>query len=91
MPIDLATIRERWLSADPPLATIDADGSLLMSSDTDRVDELFQPEEGSYEARQQGGRQVLIFTARDGTQISAWLEANEKNPRRPLARFAYSP
>lgn len=87
LPIDLATLERRWRDAEPPLATLDADGSLLMSSDANRLNELFHPEHGSYEARWQPERQVLVYTDRQGRQTSAWLEPNEQNPRRPLVKF----
>jgi hypothetical protein len=70
----------------PPWATLNVDGSLLMAGDTPRLAELLGPA-GRYAWQVQGQRTVLVRQLDDGRILRGWLEDNPQHPRRPLARF----
>jgi hypothetical protein len=70
-----------------PIATLDHDGSLLLSGDTARMEELLHPPGQPYSFARQGERQVLVRQLDGGIQLQGWLEANPQNPARPLAKF----
>lgn len=70
----------------PPWATLDVDGSLLVAGDTARLAALLGPP-GRYVWQAQGQRAVLVRQLDDGRLLGGWLEDNPQHPRRPLARF----
>ena len=73
-----------------PWASLDIDGSLLLSTDRARLAELFGLRDGRYAAQWQGGRFRLEYRWNDRSVLRAWLEENRENTRRPLARFQMS-
>lgn len=73
----------------PPWATLDVDGSLLMAGDTTRLAELVGPP-GRYAWQTQGQRLVLVRQLGDGRTLRGWLEDNPQHPQRPLARFQWT-
>lgn len=70
-----------------PIATRDVDGSLLLSSDARRIDELLHPPGEVCTLAFRGQQQVLVRQLADGTLLQGWLEENSENPARPLAKF----
>jgi hypothetical protein len=70
----------------PPWATLDVDGSLLLAGDTQRLLELLGPS-GRHAWERRGGRNVLVRRLDDGRVLRGWLEENPQQRQRPLARF----
>ena len=70
----------------PAWGTLDVDGSLLLSSDARRVDELVggfdQPYSIDYT-----DRAVLVRRLEGQREIRGWLEENPKDKTRPVAKF----
>ena len=71
-----------------PLATIDADGSLLLTSDRGRMQQLLGFDGRRYRTEQSGQRAVTATDLPDSKLLHGWLEENPENPSRPLAKFA---
>jgi hypothetical protein len=69
-----------------PIATLDVDGSLLISSDTARLEELLG-KPGEYSFARRGDQVVLVRQLAGGRALQGWLEANPAQPTRPLAKF----
>ena len=90
-PVDLENLYDRLTrGAMDPWATLDIDGSLLLSTDRARLAELFGLRDGRYAAQWQDGRFRLDYRWSDRNVLQAWLEENREKPRRPLARFQMS-
>jgi hypothetical protein len=68
-------------------ATRDADGSLLMSSNTQRIEALLGDGGRRFERREHGDRWVLAAPLGKGQFMAGWLEENPADPTRPRARF----
>lgn len=87
IPLSMAEFATRLTDPrQPPWATLDVDGSLLLAGDTSRLLELLGPP-GRYAWQGQGGRPVLVRRLDDGRILRGWLEDNPQHPQRPLARF----
>jgi hypothetical protein len=73
-------------SSAQPVATLDADGSLLVSTDTVRREALLgRP--GEYSFARRGDQIVLVRQLAGGLALQGWLENNPAQPTRPLAKF----
>ena len=70
-----------------PIATLDVDGGLLLSSDTQRIAELLSRPGESYTFASRGEQVVLVRQLEGGGTLQGWLERNPNQPTRPLARF----
>jgi hypothetical protein len=70
-----------------PIATLDVDGSLLLSGDSPRLEELLVPA-GEYSLAWRGDQIVLVRQLANGPVLQGWLESNPNQPTRPLAKFA---
>jgi hypothetical protein len=87
-PADIAALAQRIGDPDlPPLATLDADGRLLLSTD-ERIEELLGAENNRYRSERSGERWVVATRLEDGRTLQGWLEDNPANASRPLAKFA---
>ncbi|MDX1944980.1 MAG: hypothetical protein SFU86_06205 [Pirellulaceae bacterium] len=75
----------------PPLATIDSEGRLLLTSDRRQMRELLGFDGQRYRSEQNGARSVVTTELSDDHQLQGWLEANPANPSRPIAKFAVVP
>jgi hypothetical protein len=73
--------------AQPAWGTLDVDGSLLLSTDTKRVNELLGGFEQRYSVEQQKDRTVLVRRLEGQRTVSGWLDENPKDKTRPLAKF----
>lgn len=71
-----------------PWGTLNEHGDLLLSTNRQRIDELFGPSERRYAVLHDGSRLSLTRELESGSQLEGWLEANPDNPARPLAKFA---
>jgi hypothetical protein len=69
-------------------ATLDPQGKLLLSSDTDRLSEWLGIDERQFELDYRDDRPVVVSRLNRSTALQAWLEENPDNPQRPLAKFA---
>jgi hypothetical protein len=88
VPASFAQIAQRL--SDPqeqPVATLDVDGSVLLSSDTERIRQLLGETGQKYSLASRGDQQVLVCNLAGGNQVYGWLEKNPTNPARPLAKF----
>ena len=70
-----------------PIATLDVDGRLLLSSDTERIEELLDRPGERYAFANRGEQVVLVRRLEGGSALQGWLERNPNQPARPLARF----
>jgi hypothetical protein len=73
--------------AAKPVATLDVDGSLLLSSDIERIAELLDRPGERYAFASRGEQVVLVRRLEGGGSLQGWLERNPNQPARPLARF----
>ena len=71
----------------PLVATLDVDGSLLLSSDSRRIEELLGRAGENYSRSKVGQRWVLARALEGDRSLTGWLAANPQNPGRPLAKF----
>jgi hypothetical protein len=71
----------------PVWGTIDVDGSLLLSTDTQRVNELLGGFDPQYTLERQGERTMLVRRLEGQRTLRGWLEENPKDKSRPIARF----
>jgi hypothetical protein len=74
--------------SQPPLATIDTSGRLLLSSDRRRVSELLGFDRQRFRTRQLEGKCVVATRLADGSELCGWLEDNPEKPLRPIAKFS---
>lgn len=72
--------------AAEPWATIDVDGTLLWSGNRARIDEIFRAADVRYTTHLRRGQSVLEARLETGERLEAWLEPNDENPTRPIAR-----
>lgn len=68
-------------------ATLDPQGNLLLSDQSDRLRELFQSESGSYRSLMHNGRWAIETRTGRTTRLIAWMEDNPDSPRQPLVKF----
>ena len=73
--------------SQPAWATLDVDGSLLLSTDTARLNELLAPTEQRYSIENQAGKTVLVRRLNQNQTLRGWLAENPKQKSRPLAKF----
>jgi hypothetical protein len=69
------------------VGTLDADGSVLLSSDSQRIEELLGRAGERYRLSNVGGRWVLARPLEGNRMLTGWLAVNPQNPARPLAKF----
>ncbi len=69
-------------------ATLDTDGSLLLSSNHARLAELLRNPSRRYRTFRREKHLVLEVKFETGEVFESWLEKNEENPKRPIARIA---
>ena len=87
-PASIFEFTERLSDQDvQPIATLDVDGSLLLSSDTERIEELLDRSGERYAFTKRGEQVVLVRRLEGGGTMQGWLERNPNQPARPLARF----
>lgn len=84
---NFAALASRLLDSDKPWATIDSDGSLLLSTNRSRIEQLLSPPSGRLALARENGKSVLKLQADNGTTIRGWLDENPDDKSRPLARF----
>jgi hypothetical protein len=70
-----------------PIATLDVDGSVLLSTDTRRLEERLG-RAGEYSFARRDDQLVLVRQLASGPVLQGWLESNPKQSAQPLARFA---
>jgi hypothetical protein len=86
--LNFSGFAERLLSVEQPAwATLDSDGSLLLSTDTARVEQLLHPIGGRFSFDRQAGKTALVLLTDGGQTIRGWLDENPDDRSRPLARF----
>ena len=73
-------------AARPTWATLDVDGSLLLSTDTQRVQALIGGFDQPYSLEHK--EHVVLVRRLEGEQtLRGWLEENPKDKTRPIAKF----
>lgn len=91
-PVSVAELYGRLSDPDlPPWATLDTDGSLLLSRNRKRLAEVFTNPDRRYRTYERDGYLVLEAGFATGDVFEAWLEENAENPRRPVARIRRKP
>ncbi len=86
--VGLSTLYERLVDPrQPRWATLDTDGSLLMSSNHARLAELLKNPDRRYRTFRRDKHLALEVAFETGEVFEAWLEKNIKNPKRPIARI----
>jgi hypothetical protein len=70
-----------------PWATRDVDGSLLLSSNVERLSELFGDDGRRFKRLRHSDRWVLAYALPDGKVMAGWLEESKETPTRPEAKF----
>ncbi len=84
-PIDLADLQRRLSDPDAPAwATLDADGTLLFSTDRARLAALFADARRRIRTAERDGKPALESTLPDGARVEAWIEENPDHPERPI-------
>jgi hypothetical protein len=78
-------------SSHTPWATIDTDGSLLMSTDRQRLDRVFNRADCRYRTHNREGCTVLEATFDSGEVFEAWIEPNEQSSQRPVVYVRQQP
>jgi len=88
-PISLAELVARLRDpSHPTLATLDADGSLLLSTDHQRIDRLLGWDGQRFQMARYDDQWVLTTRLVDGRLLRGYLADNPDKPSRPLAKFA---
>jgi hypothetical protein len=72
----------------PALATLDADGQLLLSTDSERMQQLLGWNGQRYQWQRSGDRWKLSTRLADGRTLEGWLADDPKNASRPIAMFS---
>jgi hypothetical protein len=84
----MAELRSRLRDpALPAIATLDTDGSLLLSTDRRRIDRLLGWDGQRYRVARDGDRWVLVRQLADGRTLQGGLADNPEQPSRPKAEF----
>jgi hypothetical protein len=73
--------------SQPVWATLDVDGSLLLSTDVQRVSELLATAEHRYALESTGGNATLVRQLPGNRTLRGSLAENAKQKSRPLAKF----
>ncbi len=88
-PIAPAAIAERLRDpSQPPMATLDAEGGLLLSTDRDRINRLFGWDGQRYQLQRHENQWLLSTRLADGRTLRGYLADNPDKPSRPLAKFS---
>jgi hypothetical protein len=74
-------------AAQPAWGTLDVDGSLLLSTDHQRVNELVGGFDQRYTLERHNDRTVLVRRLEGERMLRGWLGENPKDKTRPLAKF----
>jgi hypothetical protein len=82
--------RELSDRSEGPWATRDADGSLLLSSNTERLEELFGDNGQRFQRVRKDDSWRLATRLPDGRLMTAWLEENKATPSRPQVKFDFA-
>src|SRR5262249_9853048 len=83
-----ASLAARLVNPEQPVwATLDVDGSLLLSTDHERIAELLGNTQSRYTLEQEAGRTVLVRRVDGFRNIRGWLADNPDDKLRPLAKF----
>jgi len=91
-PPSVSALYQRLSDAElPRWATIDTDGSLLLSRDRRRMAEVFANPNRRYRTYLRDGQTVLEAAFATGDVFEAWLEENPDNPKRPIAHVQRVP
>lgn len=87
-PLSVAELLARLRDpAQPVIATLAADGSLLLSTDRQRIDRLLGWDGQRYRVIRDGERSVLGTQLPDGSTLEGRLTDNPDKPSRPKAEF----
>jgi hypothetical protein len=89
--LDLAALYRRLVSAPQPWATLDTDGTLLLSSDRERLEEVFNRRGRRLRTLTVDEHKAVEVALPTGETFVAWLEDDPKNPRRPIAHIKRPP
>jgi hypothetical protein len=81
--------RELTDRSNGPWATRDIDGSLLLSSNEQRLEELFGDNGARFQRLRKDDRWLLAAKLPDGRTMTAWLEDNKESPSRPDVKFDF--
>ena len=73
--------------SEEPWATRDADGSLLLSTNTRRLEELFGDDGRRFTRIRRGEKWVLSYKLDNKQAMIAWLEENPESPSRPEVKY----
>jgi hypothetical protein len=86
-PSVLALLEQMTAHDQAPWATVGPDGTLIWNTDVDRLREILGVDQNRYQHVWHSDRWVLQTRLADDRQLRGWLEANPKDPRRPLGRI----
>jgi hypothetical protein len=87
-PLSFAAFTDRLTDANRPAwATLDVDGSLLLSTDTARVQSLLDAAAQRYSLENNAGQTILVRRLENGQALRGALVNNPKDQSRPLAKF----
>jgi hypothetical protein len=89
-PLSVADLLARLRDpAQPVIGTLAADGSLLLSTDRQRIDRLLGWDGQRYRVTRDGERWVLARQLPDGRTLQGFLADNPDKPSRPKAEFSF--
>jgi hypothetical protein len=71
----------------PLWGTLKSDGQLVLSSDRAAIQEMLGLDDNRYKWEAANGRSVLTTTLNGQWKLEGWLEENNEDPSRPLAKF----
>ncbi len=87
-PATLPELYQRMVAPQRALwGTLNADGQLVLSSDRAAIKELLGLDDNRYKWEAGEGRSVLTTTLDGQWKLQGWLEENNQDPSRPLAKF----
>jgi hypothetical protein len=87
-PAPLPELYQRMIAPQRPLwGTLNADGQLVLASDRAAIKEMLGLEDNRYKWEAGEGRSVLTTTLDGQWKVQGWLEENNEDPTRPLAKF----
>ena len=87
-PTPLPELFQRMAAPQRPLwGTLNADGQLVLSTDSAALQEMLGLDENRYKWEAASGRSVLTTTLDGQWKLQGWLEENEEDATRPLAKF----
>ena len=87
-PLSPAAIAERLRDPSrPTIATLDADGSLLLSTDRERFNRLLGWDGQRYQLERHENQWIVSSRLADGRVLRGYFAENPEKPNRPLAKF----